>query len=124
MKYVDVVVLNADQTPDSVGEIVNIDGIEIPRNPVFLLHEFQKDPGSIFGTALLRKEGNTVLANMEFFPNVIGPELLEICYPAIGGAVLERNDNEIAKCIIKEIGLSTNPNADSRIPKLGKPSEV
>lgn len=114
-----ITVLIADGTPDTMGDSFDINGVDFPKE-VTLVKEFSHSFDDVVGFAKLRKEGNRVLADLEFVNDIFVPEVRKYLYPAVGGKVITKEGGKIMKCVIDTISIGGSPNADSRIKRLGE----
>ena len=111
----DVVVLNLDGVPDSMGEVFDekttvtwtLGGQGVPS-----VLDFGKTPADNLGFAVLRQQGNKLLADVYIRRPFPGPVSL---YPAVGGRVIQKKGPRFLDVTITEISLNTRPNADKRI---------
>lgn len=112
-----VTILIADGTPDLQGDVIDVNGIELPKE-VPLTHGFYSTPETFLGKAYLRKEGDRIVADLEFVTDRIPAELRKHCYPAIAGYIVERDGAIIKRCRINQLSISVEANVDPRISKL------
>ena len=105
------VVLRLNQI-DRIGESIDCDGCHVPAfAPV--TKEFRQGWMNRLGVAKLTKVGNEVIAEWEW-PG--GDKLPSIAlYPAVSGAIAQREDKRITACEIREIAISSSPNVDETI---------
>lgn len=113
-----VVVVIADGTPDSQGDILDLDGVELPE-VVPVVGDFSTDPAKVWGHARLRRQGDRVLAEVDLNHRV-HPEMAKLLYPAVGGKIKVRQGPRVTSWSVDSVGLSVTPNADPRIPRLSE----
>lgn len=122
MKFM-VKVLNLDAVPDSVGDIIEPDGVELTPGPVPVEWGFDDAPRNLMGDARLERRADGVYAEIELNPNWAQDAAgVRLMYPAVGGVTLERAGEgalHIKRCLVTRIGLSSSKNADLRIPSVG-----
>lgn len=123
MKFT-VKVLNLDGRPDSVGDVIEPDGVELKPEPVPVEWGFDDAPRNRMGAARLERRADGVYAevelNKDWAQDIAGVRLM---YPAVGGVTLERGGRDplhIKRCLVTRIGLSSSKNADPRIPSVGE----
>ena len=117
-KNVRILVLIPDGVPDTVGEMFDPTGLELPGDLVPVALKFWREIENHLGWAKLSQEADgRVYADIEFFEEP-GPAL-KILFPAIEGRVLEHEGKVLSRVRITRIGLG-GKNCDSRIKTLGE----
>lgn len=122
-----VLVLIADGEPDSSGDILKIENLDLSnlenRNmtvPVNL--NFSHKPEDCIGFAKLSVEGNNVYADIEFLDTEKANLKKSLpMYPAIGGYCTGRDVNNhkmVTGFSISSIAFNHNENSDKRIEKV------
>lgn len=126
-----VVVGVADGTPDSAGTIHPLGSVVLPDGEVPVTLEFRrKDLTAYMGKARLRFHADTyIVADMDLLDSRIGatadgPSMLDILYPALGGAAQDVKGHVVGKFIVTDIGLSVSKNTDHRVLTIGKQLEL
>lgn len=118
MKTGEALVLICDGTPDTAGDVIAIDGVELPDRPVTVTRNF--DPSQPVGFAKLRKEGDKIFADF----SIMDAQSVDGWTPAIGGATdlplppATHGYRIIEKIRLTSIGLSEKGNTDPRIQPL------
>lgn len=106
-------VLYCDGVSDAEGDVFELDGIEIPADPVPVTVGTE-----IVGTVLLRKDKQSVVG-LFMFEDAKLPKGWQALTPSIRGAIKDMVQTEhgrtIQRAAIHSIALSLSPNQDSRI---------
>lgn len=121
-----VLVLIADGVPDSSGEIINIESLDLSNLeargmnvPVTL--NFSSEPDDIIGVAKISVEDTNVYADVTYLDTSKANAKKEIpMHPCIGGYIFKKdeiNPSIIKKFMITELTFSISGNADRRIEK-------
>jgi hypothetical protein len=113
-----VAILVCDGTPDSDGEVVRKDGVEVPDGEVPVTLEFGTDLGSVVGKAKLHWREDVLFADLELLATRMSENGLKVLYPRFAGILVERRDHVLYKCILRHVSLSVGHNADLRIGTL------
>ena len=114
-----VAVLIADGTPDSDGEVIRKDGIEVPDTEVMVTLEFNHtDFSSLVGKAKLYWKGPVLFADMELVDSRMKENGTKVLYPAFDGVCIERKGHVVFKSAIRGVGLCIGRNSDLRIGTL------
>lgn len=119
-----VKVLNLDLQPDSQNEVFDAEGVTLD-SPVVVYDGWQRGVAAVVGQAFLTKEHDGVYAEIIFLPELTGPSIK--LFPAVGGALMDAETDKngvrhLKKCLIKEICVSSSPNADERIRTISVPT--
>ena len=114
-----VLVLIADGTIDSSGEMFDPTGLELKKWRVPVTLNFQVDRR--VGVATLSRIGDSVFAELEFDSRTKVEDLLDLI-PCVSGVAMEvvRTDmvRTLRRVLIDGIGLTAGPNCDKRIKSL------
>jgi hypothetical protein len=113
MKKLIAVVLIADGTPDNENEVISLEGIKIPEEPVSVRQDY--DVTRPVGRAKLHLEGVNLVADVELLDRIEGEYTF-----AIGGSVKKKTKREDGVVVLNEIqidtlGLCEKRNSDDRI---------
>ena len=109
--------LIADDSPDKHGDCFLADGVDCPED-LQVVDEYNTVFCNVKGLAKTRREGNSFVAEIEFFDGAY-EKFAKHLYTSVCGHIIERNEaREITKCSIKAIAVHITPNADSRIGTL------
>ncbi len=103
-------VLNLNGNPDSSGDVFDPAGVNVDTDVPVYLNFNRSNPQDCIGHARLEKKDDGVDAIITFYGDLpVGMFL------AVGGSTLDRDGSIIKKCIIRELGISINNNADHDI---------
>jgi hypothetical protein len=115
-----VLVLIADGVADDVGDVIEANDVSFPDTEVWVTNDYSRDPRQFLGTALLRRDGDRIYADISLFDFVPGPATL---YPGIGGSCRREETLRAVKDVrINEIAFHAGRNADPRIPCISFPA--
>lgn len=116
-------VLNLGPTPDSSGDIIDVDAdVELSKHLIMVTEQFCTE--KVIGTAHLHRVGDRIMGDF-FFPEAEIEKLRwadgrEVpIVPCVAGRILKREDQKITAMRIESIGLFPDgKNCDPTIPAL------
>lgn len=108
-------ILVATGYPDSEGEVINLQGMQID-NPIKVIADF--DFHHVLGLAQVWVKGEFYLmADIQLKPGI---QLIADTYPSIGFQALKRNGNCVEESKLIYIGICKGKNMDERVKSVGE----
>ncbi len=120
MKLTGTILRKTDE-PDSHGDIIDYEGVELTKSMILVKSEFNE----IVGEASISKGVYGLEASVQLFNTTKGNEISSAIdngvplYGTIGGKILKRNGHSIEGCIVDQVGITLTP-SDNKLSPLKK----